>query len=525
MEKLFKSNKGIWNPDLENGFYKNPIIYADYSDPDVVKFGEDFYMVSSSFNCMPGIPVLHSRDLVNWRLVNHVFANLPFDCYNKPQHGKGAWAPSIVCHDHRVWVFFCTPDEGLFMSYSKNPKEEWSPLCHVKQASGMIDPFPFWDEDGNAYLLHAYAKSRTGFNNKLNLCRMSPDGTKLLDSGVQIFDADGFYETMEGPKLYKMNGTYYITAPAGGITHGHQVMLRSKNIYGEYEHKIVLHEGKSGINGPRQGGMVSLDSGEYWFVHFRDLGPYGRVVNLEPMNWENDWPVIGIEKEVPGIGEPVHEYRKPNVGREIRPQIPETSDDFDSNKLGLQWQWYANPNENWYSLKDRPDFLRLYAIPKMRSEGLYHCPNLLLQKLPAPAFTATVKMQLELSGDGDSAGMIITGSSYSFLEVVLWNGRKTLRQCNGKGHESGGDEKEIASIILEGMLKDELYMRIALAEGGLFRFSYSLDGDTFHDIGEPGRAEKELWIGAKIGLFCINSEDQESGGFVDVDWFEIGPML
>lgn len=525
MDKLYKNDKGIWNPDLENGCYRNPIIYADYSDPDVVRVGEDFYMVSSSFNCMPGIPVLHSTDLVNWRLVNHVVPKLPFDCYDTPQHGKGVWAPSIVLHDDKVWVYFCTPDEGLFMSYSSDPKQNWSPLCHVKQARGMIDPFPFWDEDGNAYLLHAYAKSRTGYNNKLNLCRMSPDGTSLYDLGVQIFDGDGLYETMEGPKLYKKDGWYYITAPAGGITHGHQVVLRSRQLYGEYEHRMVLHEGNSGINGPRQGGIAALENGEYWFVHFRDLGAYGRVVNLQPVNWEKEWPVIGIEKDSPGIGEPVAEHRKPGTYGASLLQVPATSDDFSQDRLGLQWQWYANPGEGWYSLTERPDFLRLYAIGMPAFKGLYHCPNLLLQKLPAPAFTVTVKIQPSLLTDGDRAGMILTGSAYSFLEVALEEGKEMLRQWKGLGDDTGAKEWEVASAELDTAPGKEIYLRISLREGAEYRFSYSRDGRSFIDFGEGGTAEKELWIGAKLGLFCINARGLIGTGFVDVDWFEIRPVL
>ena len=306
--------KAVWVPDNGDGTYKNPIIYADYSDLDVVRVGDDFYMVSSSFNCSPGLPVLGSKDLVNWTIIGHVFQKNPFDIFDSPQHGNGVWAPSIRYHNGEFYVYYGDPDLGIFMAKTKNPAGPWEPLVHVKEAKGLIDPCPFWDDDGQAYLIHAWAKSRAGINSILTINRMSLDGTKILDEGKMVFDGHANHPTIEGPKLYKQNGYYYIFAPAGGVRNGWQTVLRARNIYGPYEDRIVLHQGNTEINGPHQGGWVELKSGESWFIHFQDRDAYGRIIHLQPVKWVDDWPVMGIDNDGDGTGEPVLTYKKPDIG-------------------------------------------------------------------------------------------------------------------------------------------------------------------------------------------------------------------
>lgn len=289
-----------WVSDQGDGTYQNPIIYADYSDPDIIAVHDEFYMVSSSFNHMPGLPLLHSRDLVNWTIINHVVPS--FDCpgYDRVQHGKGIWAPSLRYHDGKFWVFFSTPDEGIFMCQSANPFGKWTVPHLVQAAKGWIDPCPYWDEDGQAYLVHAFAFSRSGRKHLLQLFRMAPDGTRLLDEGRIIIDGTVDHPTLEGPKMYKRDGYYYIFAPAGGVENGWQSVFRARSIDGPYEDKIVLHQGGTDVNGPHQGGYVELESSESWFVHFQDKGAYGRIVHLQPMRWVDDWPVMG--RVLPGLG-------------------------------------------------------------------------------------------------------------------------------------------------------------------------------------------------------------------------------
>lgn len=357
--KKMNNVNAVWKPDNEDGTYKNPVIFADYSDPDVVRVGDDFYMTASSFNCVPGLPILHSKDLVNWKLIGHAIERFSDERFNIPQHGNGVWAPAIRYHNGWFWIFYGDPDAGIFMTKAKNPAGPWEPLHLVQEGKGLIDTCPLWDGDGNAYLIHAWANSRAGINSILTVRRMSPDGRKLLDEGTMVFDGrDGVQPTLEGPKFYKRNGYYYILAPAGGVKQGWQLALRSKNVFGSYEAKKVLEQGTTNINGPHQGGWVELENGENWFLHFQDRGAYGRVVHLNSVRWVDDWPLMGIDLDGNGIGEPVTEYKKPDVGKKYPIEVPQTSDEFNSKKLGLQWQWQANPRSDWMSLTVR----RLSAI-------------------------------------------------------------------------------------------------------------------------------------------------------------------
>ena len=228
----------LYDNTTENGQnYRNPVLYMDYSDPDVIRVGEDYYMVASSFTYLPGVPLLHSRDLIHWEQLAWCVKKLPFARYDLPAHGCGTWAPAIRYHDGMFYVFIPLPDEGIFVTTAKNPAGPWSELHCIKQACGWIDPCPFWDDDGNAYMAHAYAKSRCGIKHRIDVCRMAPDASRLLDDGVEVFNNELMHPTMEGPKFYKRNGWYYIFAPAGGVGTGWQVALRSRSPLGPYEQK------------------------------------------------------------------------------------------------------------------------------------------------------------------------------------------------------------------------------------------------------------------------------------------------
>jgi beta-xylosidase len=409
----------VWQPDLGNGSYKNPVLNADYSDPDVIRVGNDYYLTSSSFSDIPGLPILHSKDLVNWTIIGHVFDHYPLPGFETPQHGDGVWAPALRYHEGLFYVYFGDPDNGIFMATAKNPAGPWSPLHLVKKSKGWIDTCPFWDDDGQAYLVHAYANSRAGVKDMLDICRMAPDGKSLLDEGKLVVDGrNGKFPTVEGPKLYKRNGYYYILAPAGGVTGGYQMAFRSKNIFGPYEAKKVMAQGATPINGPHQGGWVTTQTGQDWFMHFQDRGPYGRVVLLEPMKWVNDWPVIGDDPDGDGTGEPVLTFRKPDVGRAYPPAAPQTSDDFSSPTLGLQWQWPANPQPAFYSLTARPGWLRLNAQPlPAGGKNLWDAPNLLLQKLPADRFHVATRIDGSGLAIGERAGLVVMGQDYACAAI------------------------------------------------------------------------------------------------------------
>ena len=406
----------VWVPDLGNGTYKNPVLYADYSDPDAIRVGDDFYLISSSFNCVPGLPILHSRDLVNWSIIGSVFAEQPpLARYREVQHGNGVWAPAIRYHNKEFYIYYPDPDLGIFVTKARNPAGPWSaPVC-IKAAQGWIDPCPLWDEDGRAYLVHGFAGSRAGIKTALAVSPMSADGLHLTGLDALVFDGHAGQPTVEGPKFYKRHGYYYIFAPAGGVATGWQLVLRSKNVYGPYETRTVLAQGTTGINGPHQGAWVTTNAGEDWFLHFQDQGPYGRVVHLQPMTWQNDWPVIGLDADGDGTGQPVLTYRKPRIKGPAQPlATPPTSDEFGENTLGRQWQWHANPQDYWAYPNGPQGYLRLYSVQVPDGyRNLWQAPNLLLQKLPAEAFTATTRLTFTPRVEGEQVGLLVMGLDYA----------------------------------------------------------------------------------------------------------------
>ncbi|MDP4273218.1 MAG: glycoside hydrolase 43 family protein [Bacteroidota bacterium] len=510
----------VWVPDNGNGTYKNPVICADYSDPDAIRVGDDFYLTASSFNCVPGLPILHSKDLVNWEIIGYALSKqIPEDVFNKPQHGNGVWAPSIRYHNGEFYIFYPDPDYGIYMVKAKNPAGPWDPPVLIKDGKGLIDPCPLWDDDGNAYLVHAWAGSRAGIKSIITINRMNNEGTKVLDDGVLVFDGHSHYPTIEGPKIYKRNGYYYIFAPAGGVETGWQSVLRSKNIYGPYEDRIVMDQGKTPVNGPHQGAWVELASGESWFLHFQDKGAYGRILHLQPMKWLNDWPVIGIDKNGDGKGEPVLSFKKPNVGKTYPKATPLTSDEFNSNSLGLQWQWHANPQATWAFPVGNQGYLRLFSYPLPEGyTNFWDVPNLLLQKFPAPEFTATTKLTFTPNFEGEKTGLIIMGMNYAYLAVTNQKGKLYVSQTACTNADKQGKEIETEKILLP---DNTFYLRVKVEKEAKCTFSYSADGKRFTSLGDPFTALKGKWIGAKVGIFCVRSGKFNDAGYADFDWFRI----
>lgn len=512
-----------WNPDNGDGTYTNPVIYADYSDPDVIRVGDLYYMVASSFSHFPGLPVLRSRDLVHWEIIGHAVPEYPYPEFAAPQHGMAIWAPSIRHHNGDFMIYFGDPDRGIFMTRAKSAAGPWSPLLLVREARGWIDPCPFWDDDGNAYLVHAFANSRAGIKSILAVNRMSADGTSLLDSGRVVFDGHATQPTIEGPKLHKRSGYYYIFAPAGGVKYGWQTVLRSRDMYGPYEERKVLEQGSTRTNGPHQGAWVQTASGEDWFIHFQDRFAHGRVVHLQPMRWENDWPVMGIDHDGNGIGEPVSSFRKPKVAGTITGSVPATTDEFDGPSLGLQWQWQANGREEWISLGERPGWLRFHTQQWDPGVNLYMNAALLLQKLPAPSFRATVKIDGTGMRVSDRAGIIVFGRDYATLTVERsGNGFAVVRSvCMGA--DTGSAERAQGLLPVS---QPQVWLRVeALPECDttivprlLCTFSFSTDSTTFRSFGPSFTAREGLWVGARTGFFAIGSD---STGFADFERFSV----
>lgn len=508
----------VWVADNGDGTYKNPIINADYSDPDAIRVGNDFYMTASSFNAVPGLPILHSKDLVNWQLINHVFAEQePKDVFAKPQHGGGVWAPSIRFHAGEFYIYYPDPDLGIYMTKAKDPASEWSKPLLIKEGKGWIDPCPLWDDDGKAYLVSAFAGSRAGIKSILIVSKMSADGTRLTDDGVIVFDGHESDPTVEGPKFYKINGYYYILAPAGGVVTGWQLALRSKNIYGPYERKVVLAQGKTNVNGPHQGALVDTPTGEWWFLHFQDKGPYGRVVHLQPTVWKNGFPVIGSDPDGDGTGKPVLTFKKPKVGKVYPVVTPPDSDEFNGTRIGLQWQWQANPKGEWAFPFPERGVLRMNSVQLPDGyKNLLDLPNLLLQKFPAGEFTVTTKVAISPRLDGERFGLVVMGYDYSYLGVTNKQGTLYISQSIAKDAEKGSTETEGLPQMLS---SNSFYLRVKVETGAVCTFSYSVDGKTFVAIGLPFKAREGRWIGAKVGLFYNRPAKFNDAGTADIDWF------
>lgn len=529
----------VWVADQGNGTYKNPILYADYSDPDVCRVGEDYYMTSSSFGCLPGLQILHSKDLVNWTIIG---AAIPHDIApvvspERPEHGNRVWAPSIRYHKGEFYIFWGDPDQGIYMVKSREINGSWSSPVLVKAAKGIIDTCPLWDDDGRVYLVHAYAGSRAGLKSVIAVCELDSTASKVISPSRIVFDGHESQETCEGPKFYKRNGYYYVFFPAGGVPTGWQIAMRSKNIYGPYEWKKVLAQGKSTVNGPHQGAWVDTPSGENWFFHFQDVGAYGRLVHLQPMKWVKDWPVIGEDKDGDGCGEPVLVHKKPSIGKVYPVVTPQESDEFSGYTLSPQWQWQANINDKWAFYNGKEGYVRLYSYPVVKSyKNLWDAANLLLQKTPAPNFTATMKLTFMPSPKyrGERTGLVTFGMDYAGLILENTQNGLIISQIECKKADKGNPEIVNASKSLS---DNTVYLRVKFncdgktkisgSEGGtdlvvMCDFSYSTDGERYTSLGSRFQAREGKWIGTKVGMFCTRPAiTTNDSGWADVDWFRI----
>lgn len=512
----------VSNPaNLSGKEYTNPVIHADYSDPDAVATpdGKTFYMTASSFSDAPGLPILKSNDLVNWTLVNYALdAVPPTEYYDAaPRHGKGVWAPCIRYHDGEYYIYWGDPDFGIYMIKTSDPEGRWSEPLLVKGGRGMIDPSPFWDEDGKAYLSNGWAASRAGFNSILTLSEMTPDGTKVISQPRIIFDGnDGVNHTVEGTKMYRKGDYYYLFAPAGGVATGWQLVMRSKNIYGPYESKIVMTQGDTDINGPHQGAWVSAPDGSDWFLHFQDKAAYGRVIHLNPMTWVDGWPVIGIDKDGDGCGNPVKKYKKPILAKADK-----------SEDTPMLYQWHANYRD-MYGFPSDNAMMRLYGHRVSKDfVNMWEVPNLWLQKFPAEQFSMTSKVRISAksSSEGVSSGIIVMGWDYARLGLEKTGDKFEIQFISCTDAEQGGREvvNDLGSIAPTRTyaagnypnLECDIWLKVNVAKGGICTFAYSTDGKKYTVAGKfTARAGK--WIGAKIGFYSITPDNIADRGWIDV---------
>ncbi len=498
--------------------YTNPIIHADFSDPDAIRVRDDYYMVASSFTTVPGLPILHSKDLIHWNIVNYALQKLiPENHFDTVQHGGGVWAPSIRYHNNEFYIFYPDPDYGIYVIKAKKVTDKWSEPILVEAGKGLIDPCPFWDEDGKVYLASAYAGSRAGIKSVLVVKELDATATRVIGNTVMVYDGHKLDPTIEGPKVYKRNKYYYIFAPGGGVSTGWQTVLRSKNIYGPYNRKVVLEQGKSNVSGPHQGAWVTTPNNENWFLHFQDKGAYGRIVHLQPMQWKNDWPVMGIDTDGNGIGEPVTTFKNPFAKYKNENNLLQTSDEFNNITLGLQWQWQANAKTAW-SFNTPNGYLRMFSVYKKDTNSIWNCPNLLMQKFPAENFTSTLKIDFNLVHTNEKFGLVVLGLDYASIAIQKKDNGNYIVYNECKNADKNSPIKE---LLMEKIENNTLFLKCKISVGGICKFAFSTDGKTYTEIDKTFTAKEGKWVGAKIGMFFNRNNITNDAGYVDVDWFRV----
>ncbi len=489
--------------DLGDGTFANPVLNADYSDPDIVRIGDRYYLTCSEFHFM-GMPILESEDLVNWRILGQIFDHINLPGYSEmTKYAEGTWAPALKYHDGKVWMYVCTPEEGLFMSSADSPAGPWEPLHLVKGIAKWEDPCPFWDEDGQAYLVRS--RHRAG---PIIIHRMSADGKKLLDDGVTVYEGP----VAEGPKIFKKDGYYYISIPEGGVGEGWQTILRSKNIYGPYESRRVLEQGSTEINGPHQGSLVETPEGNWWFAHFQSAGARGRVMHLQPVKWVDGWPEIGADYDGNGVGEPMHIVPMPS-GKAGIAFTPQTSDEFDGEHIGMQWQTNHNPAIECISLTERPGFL---TLKPMKATRLREARNQLTQKIMGYSSQATVSIDWSDMEVGDRSGLLCIGKKFVGAGV-------TVERQGGRIVPELYMEVDSTVVFKQALpeLKRGNAVEIRLdidTEANRYAYSYSVDGGlTFNQLGEPFEMRDGFWKGVRTGIYAYTTG--ETPGRTRFDFF------
>lgn len=492
--------------------YHNPIIHTDYSDPDVIRVGRNYYMTASSFNFVPGLPILHSTDLVNWTLMGYALEkNIPDSFFKKVQHGGGVWAPSIRFFNKKFVIFYPDPDHGIYKVEADNIQGPWSSPQLVFAGKGLIDPCPI-QTDGKNYLVYALAGSRAGLKSVLLLTELNSQMTAVIGQPKLVYDGHKDDPTIEGPKIYARNGWYYIFAPAGGVKTGWQLVLRSRKIEGPYERKIVLQQGNTNINGPHQGAWVTDTNGSDWFFHFQDKNAFGRIVHLQPMRWTNNWPEMG-DFEQGKAGQPVTTYgsvqkTKPKVWR----------DDFSNGQSWNKvWQWSANPSLHWaFQYQNR---LRLFAVQHpSEQKNLWQFPAWFSQKLPADQMEVTAQLHFDALMQGDEFGMGILGTDYARMVIRKDSVGAKLQYIICKNADQGKPESILFQLPLG---VDSIQFKIKILPNEQAFFSYSLDGKKFELMPNPFQMKAGKWVGARLGFFCLRQKWLNDAGAGDINWVTI----
>lgn len=498
----------VWSPDNGNGTFTNPLMWGDWPDPDIIRVGDDFYLISTSMHYVPGSPIAKSKDLVNWEIVGYPVERYDedprFDMKGGTLYLNGSWANTIKHHNGKFYVGFCTPknwgwDKGNFsICIADKPEGPWERTIFPEF---LYDPGLFFDDDGKVYVAHGQG---TLYLTELNADAKSVKGkdVKIWDKGFKNANEFGGGFGMEGAHMYKVNGKYYITCPAGG-TEGWQICLRSDNIYGPYEHKLIINDSSSyPPNGLHQGGMVQLKNGDWWFIIMQDRGAIGRVPVLLPVEWKDGWPMLGSGNK------DVITYKKPNVGKVYPIKSPATTDEFTKQKLGLQWQWNHNPDNEKWSLTERKGHMRLKAS---YADSLKVARNTLTQRVQGPNSEGSVEIDLTGLKDGNVAGFGVFQFPYAFVAVEQTNGQRRIIMNN--------NDKIIEQI--DNFKGDKIWVRARVTDRDFIaKFYYSTDGENFFVIGNDLKMQLELyWTANRFALFNYSKTRTGVDGYADFNWF------
>jgi beta-xylosidase len=500
--------------DNGDGTFTNPVIAADFPDPDVILVDSTYYMVNTTMFTFPGVPVLKSHDLVNWHYCCNAVQRFDFSsCYDLDgcnRYGHGQWATSLKYHNGKYHLLFITLDEGGFLCTAAKPEGPWQMR---KLPKGFYDPGLFFDDDGRIYVAHGYSNIHI---TELDT-NFAPKGKDSL-----VYTGD-IRRGLDGTHVYKINGYYYMYSTYGGLD-GIQVALRSRNIYGPYKQKVVIYDTTHGVNfGIHQGALIRTQTGEWWTMLFVDSGPFGRFPSLQPVTWVDGWPMVGVN------GKAVVMYRKPKVGREYPVTMLPTSDEFDGTELGMQWGWNHNPDPTQWSLTENPGSLRLSTANVV--DSLPKARNTLTQRMFAYysdtlATIASTKIDFSHMKEGDIAGLAVFQDPYAFIGIKRSNGKNYIVMANnGRTIDSSrveGSTIYLRASALHGSGAAPYYRGKSVPGSGNASFSYSLDNRSFKSIGNELHMKFNLRIftGNKFCLFDYATA--ETGGYVDFDWFRMG---
>ena len=486
----------------------NPIIHADVPDVSMIRVGDNYYMSSTTMHMSPGVPIMKSKDLTNWKIVNYAYDILDdTDALNmvngENAYGKGSWASSLRYHKGTYYVSTFSSTTGKTYIYTTKDIENGAWEKHSFKPS-LHDNTLFFDDDGKIYMIYAAGELRI-VQLKSDLSGLVSGSDKVLIENASAPAGENIMLKAEGSQLFKINGKYYlfnITWPQGSMRT--VVIHRADNIMGPYEGELALQD-----KGVAQGGLIDTPAGDWYAYLFRDNGAVGRIPYFVPVKWENDWPILGEDGKVP------MELDLP-VNKSLIPDIV-NSDDFSRNKndkkLPLVWQWNHNPQNDLWSLDEREGYLRLTT--GRIDTSFITTRNTLTQRTIGPKSTGETSLDLSGLKDGDIAGFGVLQDKYGYVGVKLENGKKSIQMVKGR------DGKVIEEVPYNG---DEICFKITCDfknRKDIARFYYSENGENWKEIGEPLKMEYTLgqFMGYRYALF--NYATKTAGGYADFDYFRI----